>query len=55
MYVMSYLPPSINVAKLARDLASDIFEPSQIAKAHGLSLTQLEDIMNLPEFQKTLR
>lgn len=55
MYVMSYLPPSINIAKLARDLASDIFEPAQIAKAHGISTQQLEDILGLPEFQKTLR
>jgi hypothetical protein len=52
---MSYLPPSINIAKLARDLASDIFEPAQIAKSHGITMPQLEDIMGLPEFQKTLR
>jgi len=49
-----HLPSAINLAKLARELASDIFEPKDIAKAHGLSSDQLEAIIVLPEFQKML-
>lgn len=45
----------VNLARLARDLAQDIFEPDQIRLAHSLTADQFEKILEDPSFQKMLR
>ena len=45
----------VNLARLARDLAQDIFEPDQIRQFHNLSQEQFEHILDDPYFQKMLR
>lgn len=45
----------VNLARLARDLAQDIFEPDQIRKSHNLNPEQFEQILEDPSFQKMLR
>jgi hypothetical protein len=45
----------VNLARLARELAQDIFEPDQIRQAHSLTTDQFEKILDDPGFQKMLR
>lgn len=45
----------VNLARLARELAQDIFEPDQIRQAHNLTHDQFEQILEEPTFQKMLR
>ena len=45
----------VNLARLARELAQDIFEPEQIRLAHSLTTDQFEQILNDVTFQKMLR
>ena len=49
------LPSAVNLARLARDLAQDIFEPDQIRTAHQLTPDQFDKILNDEQFQRMLR
>lgn len=49
------LPATINLAKLARDLAQDMFEPAEIRDAHKLSDEQFAKILQDDTFQRMLR
>lgn len=51
----SHLTGLVNLARLARDLAQDIFEPEQIRQAHNLTPDQFEQILQDPGFDKMLR
>lgn len=46
---------AISLARLARELAQDIFEPDQIRQAHSLTKEQFDKILEDPSFQKMLR
>jgi len=45
----------VNLARLARDLAQELFEPDQIRQTHNLSPEQFDKILDDPGFQKMLR
>lgn len=49
------LASAVNLARLARDLAQDIFEPDQVRAAHSLSNVQFEKILDDVNFQRMLR
>lgn len=45
----------LNIAAIARELASDIFEPTQTAKRFNLSVPELDELTLTPEFQKIFK
>lgn len=51
---MILLPKAISLATIARQIASDIYDLSDVAKRNELSMDQLGKIIDTPEFQKIL-
>lgn len=49
------LQPVINLSRLARDLAQDIYEPDQIRQTYALTQEQFTTILADPNFSRMLR
>jgi len=55
MSTNAVLQPVINLSRLARDLAQDIYEPDQIRQTYALTQEQFNTILADPNFARMLR